>query len=69
MSPETMQAWAVDTPGPIKTKPLTRLERAVPVPGSGQIRVHVRVCGVCRTDLHLAEGDLIPKRRLGSTHE
>jgi propanol-preferring alcohol dehydrogenase len=57
-------AWAVDTPGPIKTKPLTRLERAVPIPGSGQIRIHVRVCGVCRTDLHLAEGDLIPKRHL-----
>jgi propanol-preferring alcohol dehydrogenase len=64
MSPETMQAWAVDTPGPIKSNPLTRVERAVPVPGPGQIRVHVRVCGVCRTDLHLAEGDLIPKRRL-----
>jgi propanol-preferring alcohol dehydrogenase len=30
----------------------------------GQIRVHVRVCGVCRTDLHLAEGDLPPKAPL-----
>jgi propanol-preferring alcohol dehydrogenase len=64
MSPEMMQAWAVHTPGPIGTKPLTRIERAVPIPGSGHVRVQVRVCGVCRTDLHLAEGDLIPKRRL-----
>jgi propanol-preferring alcohol dehydrogenase len=59
-----MQAWAVDSPGPIETKPLRPIERPVPVPGAGQVRVHVRVCGVCRTDLHLAEGDLVPKRPL-----
>ena len=33
-------------------------ERADPVPGPGEIRVRVSMCGVCRTDLHLAEGDL-----------
>ncbi len=64
MNPETMQAWAVDTPGPINMSPLTRIERAVPLPGPGEVRVHVRVCGVCRTDLHLAEGDLIPRHSL-----
>jgi propanol-preferring alcohol dehydrogenase len=37
------------------------VERAVPEPGPGQVRVRVSVCGVCRTDLHLAEGDLPPK--------
>jgi propanol-preferring alcohol dehydrogenase len=36
----------------------------VPEPGPGQIRVRVDACGVCRTDLHLAEGDLAPKRPL-----
>lgn len=56
-----MQAWAVDQPGPIDRGPLLRVEREVPHPGPGQIRVHVRVCGVCRTDLHLAEGDLLPR--------
>ena len=60
----TMQAWAVDVPGPIGTRPLTRVERAVPEPGPGQVRVRVSVCGVCRTDLHLAEGDLTPTRHL-----
>ena len=61
---ETMQAWAVDVPGPIDSKPLRRIERTVPVPGHGQMRVRVSVCGVCRTDLHLAEGDLVPKHHL-----
>jgi propanol-preferring alcohol dehydrogenase len=38
------------------------VDRPVPEPGPGEIRVKVTVCGVCRTDLHLAEGDLAPKR-------
>ena len=36
----------------------------MPEPGAGQVRVRVRACGVCRTDLHLAEGDLSPRRPL-----
>ncbi len=60
----TMQAWAVDVPGPIASHPLVRIERTVPEPGTGQICVRVRACGVCRTDLHLAEGDLDPKHHL-----
>lgn len=55
-----MRAWAVHEPGPIDTGPLQRVDRAVPEPGPGEVRVRVRVCGVCRTDLHLAEGDLAP---------
>ncbi len=61
MTPETMQAWVVDTPGPIDGKPLRRTERPVPQPAPGEVRIRVRACGVCRTDLHLAEGDLAPK--------
>ncbi len=38
-------------------------ERSAPEAGPGQIRLRVSVCGVCRTDLHLAEGDLAPRRR------
>src|SRR5947208_3027524 len=59
-----MKAWAVERPGPIDGRPLVAVERAVPEPGPGQIRISVRVCGVCRTDLHLAEGDLLPKQPL-----
>jgi propanol-preferring alcohol dehydrogenase len=57
-----VQAWVVDTPGPIGTGPLRRVERPLPEPGPGQVRVRVSCCGVCQTDLHLAEGDLAPRR-------
>ena len=53
-----MLAWVVDRPGPISAGPLRRTERPVPDPGPGEVRVRVLACGVCRTDLHLAEGDL-----------
>ena len=57
-----MRAWVVERTGPIDEGPLRRVERADPQPGAGAIRVRVSCCGVCRTDLHLAEGDLPPKR-------
>ncbi|HET6817680.1 MAG TPA: zinc-dependent alcohol dehydrogenase family protein [Mycobacteriales bacterium] len=56
-----MNAWWVDAPGPMRTHPLRQGEREDPEPGRGQIRVRVLTCGVCRTDLHLAEGDLSPR--------
>jgi alcohol dehydrogenase, propanol-preferring len=46
--------------GPIDGGPLALVDRPAPVPGPGEVRVRVRTCGVCRTDLHLAEGDLAP---------
>jgi propanol-preferring alcohol dehydrogenase len=57
-----VDAWVVAAPGPIDTGPLRRIEREVPNPGAGQVRVRISCCGVCRTDLHLAEGDLAPHR-------
>src|SRR5918993_2282894 len=57
-----MRAWVVDVPGPVATGPLRAVERPVPEPGPGEVRLTVRACGVCRTDLHLAEGDLAPRR-------
>ncbi len=56
-----MRAWVVDRPGPIDSNPLSLVERETPEPGPGEVLVRVRVCGVCRTDLHLAEGDLAPR--------
>jgi alcohol dehydrogenase, propanol-preferring len=58
-----MQAWIVDHNAPVDEGPLRRVERDEPSPGPGQLRVRVSCCGVCRTDLHLAEGDLPPKRQ------
>ncbi|MCB1002663.1 MAG: zinc-dependent alcohol dehydrogenase family protein [Acidimicrobiales bacterium] len=59
-----MRAWIVERPGPVDGHPLSLVEREAPVPGPGQVRVRVSVCGVCRTDLHVAEGDL-PVHRSG----
>ena len=56
-----MQAWVVDHTAPIDDGPLRRVERDLPTPGPGQVRLRVICCGVCRTDLHLAEGDLPPR--------
>ena len=57
-----MKAWVVGTPGPMEDGPLELVDRPVPEPGRGEVRVRVSTCGVCRTDLHLAEGDLPPRR-------
>jgi alcohol dehydrogenase, propanol-preferring len=57
-----MRAWVVETPGPVGSGPLRSVELPVPEPGPGEVRVRVLACGVCRTDLHLAEGDLLPRR-------
>lgn len=57
-----MQAWVVQRPGPVDTRSLRAVEREVPDPGPGEVRVRMRACGVCRTDLHLVEGDLAPRR-------
>ena len=45
-------------PSPIADGPLVFGERAEPEPAPREIRVRISMCGVCRTDLHLAEGDL-----------
>jgi propanol-preferring alcohol dehydrogenase len=50
-------------PGPIGTRPLVAAAVPDPEPGPGEIRVRVRACAICRTDLHVIEGEL-PSRRL-----
>lgn len=61
-----MTAWRVDRPGPIVCGPLRRVSTAVPRPAPSELLVAVHACGVCRTDLHVAEGDL-PVHRAGVT--
>ncbi|AKS34090.1 zinc-binding alcohol dehydrogenase family protein [Mycolicibacterium goodii] len=57
-----MTAWQVVGPGPVDTHPLRRATVPRPQPGVGELLVAVRACGVCRTDLHVAEGDLAVHR-------
>ncbi|MGH9087360.1 MAG: zinc-dependent alcohol dehydrogenase family protein [Acidimicrobiales bacterium] len=65
-----MRAWEVTAPGPVDGGPLRLVERPVPKPGPGHVRVRVDACGVCRTDLHVAEGDLpVHRPRVVPGHE
>jgi propanol-preferring alcohol dehydrogenase len=57
-----MQAMVLREPGPAERHPLELVERPIPRPGPGEVLVEVEVCGVCRTDLHVVEGDLAPQR-------
>ena len=49
-------------PAPVETEPLELRDVADPEPGPGEIVVAVAACGVCRTDLHVVEGELEPQR-------
>ncbi len=66
----TIKAWVVDEPGPIDGAPMSFGEHPIPEPARGEVRVRISACGVCRTDLHLVEGDLARRRpRVVPGHE
>jgi alcohol dehydrogenase, propanol-preferring len=60
--PRTMRAMQLQAPAPAAQAPLRLTELPVPKPGSGQVLLRVLACGVCRTDLHILEGELPPHR-------
>jgi propanol-preferring alcohol dehydrogenase len=65
-----MRAWRVRRPGPMDTGPLEQVTTEVPRPGPSELLVAVRACGVCRTDLHVTEGDLrVHRDRVTPGHE
>ena len=55
-----MNAMTLHEVGPIESSPLKWSDVPDPRPGPGEIRLRVRCCGICRTDLHVIEGDLSP---------
>jgi propanol-preferring alcohol dehydrogenase len=57
-----MKACLLRAPAAIEKNPLEYTEVATPQPRSGEVLVRVRACGVCRTDLHVIEGDLPPRK-------
>lgn len=57
-----MKAAILSSPRPIADRPLEIIEVADPRGRSGHVLLRVRACGVCRTDLHIVEGDLPPKQ-------
>jgi len=57
-----MIAMVLEAIARIETSPLKRVELPDPQPGPGEIRIRVRTCAICRTDLHVIEGDLPPQK-------
>ncbi len=57
-----MKACLLHAPAAMETNPLKYAEVPVPQPKSGEVLVRVRACGVCRTDLHVIEGELPPRK-------
>src|SRR5256885_3982866 len=57
-----MKAWLLDKPAPVNARPLRLAEILQPTPGDDELLLRVKACGICRTDLHVVEGEL-PARR------
>lgn len=53
-----MKAMVLDHTGDVSSYPLQLRDQPVPTPQPGQVLIKVHVCGVCRTDLHVIEGEL-----------
>jgi propanol-preferring alcohol dehydrogenase len=56
-----MRACVLSSPGPVEAAPLQLRDVPVPEPAADEILVRVHACGVCRTDLHVIEGELPPR--------
>lgn len=57
-----MKACLLNAPARIESNPLQFADVPMPDPGKGEVLVRVRACGVCRTDLHVIEGELAPRK-------
>lgn len=57
-----MKACVLNGPARIETNPLRYIDVDEPVPRRGEVLLRVRACGVCRTDLHVIEGELPPRK-------
>jgi len=57
-----MKACILRSPAPIESNPLAFVDVAKPEPEPEQVLVRVSACGICRTDLHVIEGELAPRK-------
>src|SRR5258708_26461939 len=57
-----MKACIVRSPAPVETNPLELVDLPKPEPAGEQVLVRVSACGICRTDLHVIEGELAPRK-------
>lgn len=65
-----MRAMVLNQARTVEQAPLAMRELPLPAPASGQVRIRVRACGLCHTDLHTVEGDLaLPKLPITLGHQ
>src|SRR5438034_9450905 len=57
-----MKAMLLEHPAPIESSPLRFIEVPDPIPAKNEARLRVHCCAICRTDLHVIEGDLTPAK-------
>ncbi len=57
-----MKAWLLNNPAPVETCPLQLSETPIPIPADDELLLRVDACGICRTDLHVVEGELAVRR-------
>ena len=57
-----MKAQVLRSPAPVEKHPLLYIDVSVPEPQDDEVLVKVNACGICRTDLHVVEGELPPKK-------
>jgi len=65
-----MRAWVLEAPRPVAEGPLRLVEIPDPAPGPGEIVLDVEACGLCRTDLHIVQGEIeLPRLPLVPGHQ
>jgi propanol-preferring alcohol dehydrogenase len=57
-----MKACVLQKPARVESNPLACIDVPAPIPAPGEVLVRVKYCGVCRTDLHVVEGELPPRK-------
>jgi propanol-preferring alcohol dehydrogenase len=64
-----VRAMRLERPGPAETTRLELREIAPPPPGPGEVSIEVEACGVCRTDLHILEGEVVARLPVTPGHQ
>jgi len=57
-----MKAWTLRQPAPVESRPLKRADLGAPRPADDEVLIKVSACGICRTDLHVVEGELVSRK-------
>ena len=66
---QAMKSMVLDRPAKAEERPLALREGKEPLPGEGEVAIAVEACGVCRTDLHIVEGEVAARLPIVPGHQ